>query len=150
MPGAPGRVAIALAPAIADLVGVLRRVHADRPLAVDVAVDGVAVGVDAQDLDEMIGNLLDNAWRYATATIRVTAAVDAGKVRIVIDDDGPGLDEAQRAEALVPGRRLDEAGPGHGFGLPITQELAELNGGGLVLTRSPALSGLRAVLTLPV
>ena len=150
MPGAPGRVAIALAPAVADLVGVLRRVHADRPLAVDVAVDDLAVGVDAQDLDEMIGNLLDNAWRYATATIRVTAAVDAGKVRIVIDDDGPGLDEAQRAEALVPGRRLDEAGPGHGFGLPITQELAELNGGGLALSRSPALSGLRAVLTLPV
>jgi hypothetical protein len=62
-PRAPGRVAIPLAPAVDDLVGVLRRVHADRPIAVDVAVTGITVGVDAQDLDEMIGNLLDNGWR---------------------------------------------------------------------------------------
>ncbi len=150
MPGAPGRVAIPLAPAVDDLVGVLRRVHTDRPITVEVAVAGITVRVDAQDLDEMIGNLLDNGWRYAAAAIRVTAAVEAGKVVIAIDDDGPGLDEAQRAEALVPGRRLDEAGPGHGFGLPITQELAELNGGGLVLGVSPTLGGLRATLTLPL
>ncbi|TXC71838.1 HAMP domain-containing histidine kinase [Sphingomonas ginsenosidivorax] len=150
MPGAPGRGAIPLAPAIGDLVDVLRRVHADRPIAVDVAVDGVTVGVDAQDLDEMLGNLLDNAWRYAATAIGIAAVVDAGKAVITIDDDGPGLDANQRAEALVPGRRLDEAGPGHGFGLPITQELAELNGGGLVLGSSPTLGGLRATLTLPL
>lgn len=150
VPGAAGRTAITLAPAIADLVGVLRRVHADRPIAVEIAVDAEAtVGVDAQDLDEMIGNLLDNAWRHAAGAIAITAAVEAGMVAIAIDDDGAGLDAAERAEALVPGRRLDEAGPGHGFGLPITQELAELNGGSLVLDASPTLHGLRAVLTLP-
>lgn len=149
-PGASGRTAIALEPAIADLVGVLRRVHADRAIAVEIAVDaGMTVGVDAQDLDEMIGNLLDNAWRHAASAIGITAVVEAGKVAITIDDDGAGLDAAERAEALVPGRRLDEAAPGHGFGLPITQELAELNGGGLVLESSPKLGGLRAVLVLP-
>jgi signal transduction histidine kinase len=150
MPGAPGRAATPLAPAIGDLVSVLQRVHADRAIAVERVVPaGTTVGVDAQDLDEMIGNLLDNAWRHAAHAIRIDAVIDSGKVAITIDDDGAGLDATQRAEALVPGRRLDEAGPGHGFGLPITQELAELNGGGLLLDGSPTLGGLRAVLTLP-
>jgi signal transduction histidine kinase len=149
VPGAPGREAIALAPAIADLIDVLRRVHADRAIMVDSAVpDGLSVGVDAQDLDEMVGNLLDNAWRHARGAIRVAASADTGKVAIVIDDDGAGLDDSERTEALMPGRRLDEAGPGHGFGLPITQELAELNGGSLILACAPTLGGLRAVLTL--
>ncbi|MEG3163207.1 HAMP domain-containing sensor histidine kinase [Sphingomonas sp. PB2P19] len=150
MPGAPGRAATPLAPAVGDLVDVLRRVHADRAIAVEIVVPGdVTAGIDAQDFDEMIGNLLDNAWRHAAHAIRIDAAIDAGKVRIAIEDDGTGLDDTERAEALVPGRRLDEAGPGHGFGLPITQELAELNGGGLVLSRSATLGGLCAALTLP-
>ena len=149
-PGGTGRASTPLRPAIDDLVAVLRRVHADRPIAIDLTVAGdLAVQVDAQDLDEMAGNLLDNAWRHARATIRVSAVAEQGRIVLAIEDDGPGLDDAGLAEALLPGRRLDEREPGHGFGLPITQELAELNGGGLLLSRAAGTSGLRARLTLP-
>ena len=150
MPGAGRRARTPLAPAIADLADALRRIHADRPVAavIDIA-PGLATAVDPQDLDEMAGNLLDNAWRHARSAIRVEGRAVNGSVALTIDDDGPGLSEAAVAEALLPGRRLDERGDGHGFGLPIARELAELNGGTLALGAAPALGGLRAVLTLP-
>jgi signal transduction histidine kinase len=66
-----------------------------------------------------------------------------------VEDDGPGLDQGAIPDALLPGRRLDEAAPGHGFGLPIVRELAELYGGGVALGRSP-FGGLEATLTLPL
>ncbi len=68
---------------------------------------------------------------------------------LTVEDDGPGLPDSAMPEALRPGRRLDEAAPGHGFGLPIARELAELYGGGLALERSD-LGGLRVALTLPL
>jgi signal transduction histidine kinase len=69
-------------------------------------------------------------------------------VEIAIEDDGPGLSAAELGEALIPGRRLDERGDGHGFGLSITEELAELSGGALVLGAS-SMGGLSATLRLP-
>ncbi|MFD1950970.1 sensor histidine kinase [Sphingomonas arantia] len=148
-PGAAQRLRTALAPAVGDLVAVLERVHAERALAVTVSVGSdVAVAVDAQDLSEMIGNLLDNGWRHAAGRLEVTAERAGAMVRIAIEDDGPGLSGAAAEEAMVPGRRLDERGDGHGFGLPITRELAELYGGNLELGRG-ALGGVRAVLVLP-
>ena len=149
-PGGMGRTATPVAPAVADLIAVLARIHVERGIAasVDIPADLLAAA-DPQDLDEMLGNVLDNAWRHARGMVSIRAARDGGTVRIAIDDDGPGLDQEAIGEALVPGRRLDERGDGHGFGLPITQELAELNGGMLTLARSPVTSGLRVVLTLP-
>ncbi|HEX8446601.1 MAG TPA: HAMP domain-containing sensor histidine kinase [Sphingomonas sp.] len=150
-PGSGVRVRTPLNRAIGDLTMVLRRVHADRVLDVRIAVpDGMAVAVDPQDLDEMVGNLLDNGWRHARGAVRIEAARDGAAVHIRIDDDGPGLSEAAAIEALVPGRRLDERGDGHGFGLSITRALAELNGGRLILENAPELKGLRAILILPV
>jgi signal transduction histidine kinase len=148
-PGSGRRARTALGPAIAGLTAVMRGVHAGRPIAVtvDIAPER-AVAADPQDLDEMLGNLLDNAWRHARSTVTITAEVVAATIELAIEDDGPGLTAAAVGEALVPGRRLDERGDGHGFGLPITQELAELNGGRLKLDRS-SLGGLRAVLALP-
>ena len=98
----------------------------------------------------MMGNLLDNGWRHARSAISVTVEADGGLASIVIDDDGPGLTETAVAQAMLPGRRLDESDEGYGFGLSITRELAELNGGALALGRSPALGGLLAHLTLPI
>lgn len=149
-PGGMQRTRTMLAPAVADLVQALERIHAERAIAVssDIGQD-IAVMVDAQDLDEMTGNLLDNAWRHARAAIRIAAARTGARVTLTIDDDGAGLTEAAISEALVPGRRLDERGNGHGFGLSIARELADLSGGRLTLARSPALTGLRASLTLP-
>ncbi len=139
-----------IASAITDLVAVLHRIHADRPMTVDSAIpDELAVAIDPQDLDEMIGNLLDNAWRHARSALSITATAIDGTVTLDVADDGDGLDDTAMAQAVLPGRRLDERGDGHGFGLSITRELAELNGGTVTLDRSPFLGGLLVRLTLP-
>jgi len=143
------RVRTQIAPAVDDLLAVLRRIHADRPIAVERAIPAeLAVAIDPQDLDEMIGNLLDNGWRHARSALTIDARATDGMVTLDIADDGDGLDDSAIAEAMLPGRRLDERSDGHGFGLSITRELAELNGGSLALGRSPT-GGLVARLSLP-
>ncbi len=147
--GGPGRGRVDPAPLVADLVAVLGRLHAARPImaTIDMA-PGLAVAADAEDVSEMLGNLLDNAWRHAAAAVSVTGRAEGATVTIAIEDDGPGLPPADLAAALTPGQRLDERGDGYGFGLPITRELAELSGGALTLTCAPG-RGLRATLSLP-
>jgi signal transduction histidine kinase len=141
-----------LAPAVDGVAGALARIHADRAIAFakDVPPD-LALAIDPQDLDELLGNLLDNGWRWATSRIALTATADAttGRARIAIEDDGPGIAAEDRAEALRPGRRLDERGAGHGFGLSIARELVELSGGSLALDAPPG-GGLAAIVTLPL
>ncbi|MES3151545.1 sensor histidine kinase [Sphingomonas faeni] len=149
--GTGARARTMVAPAIADLVAVLQRIHAERSITLRSDVpDAAAVAIDPQDLDEMIGNLLDNAWRHARSAISIDATIVDATMVVAIVDDGLGLDDAALAEAMLPGRRLDERGDGHGFGLSITRELAELNGGTLALSRSPETGGLRATLILPL
>lgn len=139
-----------LAAVVGDLVTVMRGIHADRPIGVSIEVaPDLAVAVDAQDVSEMLGNLLDNAWRHAGSFIAVTAVAAGSTITLSVEDDGSGLSEQEIEEALVPGRRLDERGDGHGFGLPIAQELAELHGGALALGKSTVRSGLRVDLALP-
>ncbi|WP_336809431.1 sensor histidine kinase [Bosea sp. MMO-172] len=107
---------------------------------------------EKQDLEEMLGNLLDNAFKWASSTVEVSLASekapDTERVALLIDDDGPGLPEEAMAEVLKRGRRLDETTPGSGLGLSIVVDIAKLYGGGLTLHRSP-LGGLRARLELP-
>jgi signal transduction histidine kinase len=95
----------------------------------------------------MLGNLLDNAWKWAKSRVEVSAHLADNGIRIDIEDDGPGLSPEALEQVLVPGRRLDEREGGHGFGLPIARELAELHGGYLQLDQSP-LGGLRVSLVL--
>ncbi|MDP3408244.1 sensor histidine kinase [Bosea sp. (in: a-proteobacteria)] len=107
---------------------------------------------DRQDLEEMLGNLLDNAFKWADATVTVslekTPGDKPGRMVLLIDDDGPGLPDDAQADVLKRGRRLDEATPGSGLGLSIVVDLAKLYGGELSLRRSP-LGGLQARLALP-
>lgn len=103
---------------------------------------------EPQDLEQMVGNLVDNACKWAKAAVMMNCYNDGQTLRIHIDDDGPGVDEADRARVQRRGVRLDEAMPGYGHGLAIVRELAEIYGGKLDLTRSAA-GGLRAELTLP-
>lgn len=143
------RVATPLAPAVADLATVVARLHRGTPLAIERQVaDDLAVAVDAQDLDELIGNLLDNAARHAASRIAIGARRDGRHVHLTIADDGPGIAAHERAQVLQPGTRLDERGDGHGFGLAIVAELAALYGGTLALEENVP-HGLRVELTLP-
>lgn len=139
---------IPLRPRLEDLANAIARIHADR--AVETRMDvppSLSVRCDPQDLDELLGNLLDNGWRWARSTLRIVGRETDRHVRITIADDGPGMTEDELRE-VTKGRRLDERQGGHGFGLSISRELAELHGGSLQLTRSD-LGGLEARIDLP-
>ncbi|MFC7664193.1 ATP-binding protein [Methylorubrum suomiense] len=148
--GGPSRARADLAGQTRDLAAALARLHAERGLAIETEIaPGTSVACDAQDLDEMLGNLIDNACRWARSRVRIGAARSGALIELRVEDDGPGLSTDQVAHVLQRGRRLDESVPGDGFGLPITLELAELYGGDLSLERSD-LGGLLARLRLPV
>jgi signal transduction histidine kinase len=150
----------AVAGSAAALARTLLRLHADRGLTIDVSVPAeVAVRCQREDLDEMLGNLLDNACKWAKSRVVVSVVPPEGSselppkggshsVEVVVDDDGPGLDPSMREAVLQRGVRADQAAPGTGLGLAIVRELAELYGGSISLGSSPA-GGLRATLRLP-
>jgi signal transduction histidine kinase len=104
--------------------------------------------VQREDLDEMIGNLVDNACKWAKGRVIIESCLRDRRVLIVVDDDGPGIPEEMRSAVLNRGVRADEAAPGSGFGLAIVRDLAELYKGGITLDQSP-LGGLRTRLELP-
>ena len=147
----PGDSRARLLDAAEGLARTLTRLHADRGIAIDlhVATDHVFRG-EAQDLDEMLGNLLDNACKWARSRVTVTStqAEGSGRVTVAVEDDGPGVEPGMREQVLHRGVRADEAAPGSGIGLAIVRELAELYGGTISLGASTA-GGLRAVLDLP-
>ncbi|MCJ2036051.1 sensor histidine kinase [Methylobacterium sp. J-068] len=147
--GGATRARTELAQPLADLRATFDRLYAGKALAIDVAVPaGLAVACDAQDVDEMLGNLIDNACQWGRGRVRIVAHPSDGTSVVTVEDDGPGLDAQAMVRAMRRGGRLDESVPGHGFGLSITTELAELYGGALDLDRSD-LGGLRARLRLP-
>jgi signal transduction histidine kinase len=148
--GATLGTACSIADSAEGLARALRRLHATRGLTIHVDVEPHAsVRVQRQDLDEMLGNLLDNACKWAKSAVVVRAFPEAARMMIAVDDDGPGLAADMRAAVLQRGVRADEAAPGSGLGLAIVRDLAELYGGSIVLESSP-LGGLRAGLRLPV
>lgn len=148
--GALGRAqATALAPAIDRLVRTLRRTPtgAERDWQVDVPAH-LLVAVEADDLGELLGNLLDNAAKWARHAVTVEAVPDAGEVRLTIADDGPGVDAAELDQLGTRGLRLDTAKPGHGIGLAIARDIALAYGGSIAFANHPD-GGLRVTLTLP-
>ncbi len=133
-----------------EIADVLRHVHAESgvTIACDISA-GLAVAIDRTDLEEMIGNLADNAMRWASSRVRIAGDRQADRAVVAVIDDGPGIPAEERELALAQGMRLDERGDGHGFGLAIVRELAELYGGALVLEDAPD-GGLSATLSLPI
>jgi len=149
---APGAHCAVLASA-EGLARTLLRLHADRGLAIHVAVAPEhSVRSEREDLDEMLGNLLDNACKWARSEVAIastsTSAPGGTVIVITVDDDGPGLEASMREAVLQRGVRADEAAPGSGLGLAIVRDLAELYGGSIALTSS-RLGGLQARLQLP-
>lgn len=140
-----------LGPVLAGLSRTIARLHPDRPIAIRITGDQqLQFRGEGQDLQEMLGNLLDNAAKWCAGVIHVeVAAIDARLLRITLADDGPGIPQDRWESVLARGIRLDEAVPGSGLGLAIVDDLARLYGGGLELGRDPVLGGLSVRLTLP-
>jgi signal transduction histidine kinase len=145
-----------VAPAIEALRRTMEKIHRDRDVVIDVKADPQAkFRGERQDLEEMAGNLVDNACKWASSRVCIEVVserpVEPGAgpmLRIVVDDDGGGLSAAERAQVLRRGQRLDESKPGSGLGLSIVTDLAALYGGNLSLGAAP-IGGLRAELLLP-
>lgn len=147
--GAVLRARTPVAATVDDLTFSLERLYRHRGCELLVGpMDGLQFQGDAEDLEEMVANLMDNACKWARRRIRVSGGCEGGRLRITVEDDGPGIPAERRAAVLERGLRLDETVAGSGLGLDIVQEIAELYGGSLNLGVS-SMGGLRAELDLP-
>jgi len=141
-----------LLPAISGVVDAVVRLHGERRLTIETELPiDLRLAVDAHDLDELLGNLIDNAARYAASRVIVRAQPDTANARwvhLTIMDDGPGMSAEERQRIGRPGLRLDESGPGYGFGLAIVRELTALYGGSISLSGADG-GGLTVQVSLP-
>ena len=133
-----------------DLARVLPRMHPEKSLIIDVQIPAqLAFRGEREDLEELAGNLIDNACKWARRNIKIEAEmIETGRLVIRIGDDGPGLALDERARAVQRGEKLDESVPGSGLGLAIVRDIAKLYGGEFALGQSK-LGGLEASLELP-
>jgi signal transduction histidine kinase len=131
-----------------DVRFTLERLYPGRRLVFAVAT-GLKAACAEDDLGEMIGNLADNACKWASTTVRISAAQTGASLQIEIADDGPGLSDQDCVKVLEGGGRLDECVPGHGLGISIAMKLAAINKGSIRLERSN-LGGLAAIIAVPV
>lgn len=142
----------ALAEVAEGIAGTLRRLYPERTIEIEIP-EGLAFRGDREDLVEVLGNLLENACKWARQRVRITAeggadAAAADRLLLRVDDDGPGMGVEAAARAAGRGVRLDERAPGAGLGLSIVSDIAAAHGGSLRLATSP-LGGLRAEVVLP-
>jgi signal transduction histidine kinase len=142
-------------PVVTALARTMEKLHHERDIAIAVDMpDQARFRGEQQDLEEMVGNLVDNACKWAQSRVAIEVVADRpvvegnARVRIIVDDDGPGLSPADREQVARRGQRLDESKPGSGLGLSIVVELARLYNGALTLGTAP-IGGLRAELALP-
>nr|WP_184055947.1 HAMP domain-containing sensor histidine kinase [Sphingomonas aerophila] len=143
------RTATPLCATVTDVMAAVTAIHRDRHFQVaNEVADDLSVAIDAQDLEELLGNVLDNAARFAEARIAIVAVREGRRVIVTVSDDGPGIPPSERGRVAQPGMRLDEQGQGHGFGLSIVAELVALYGGSLMLGEVAG-GGLAVSLTLP-
>jgi signal transduction histidine kinase len=141
-------------PVVQALARTIEKSHHEKKIAIELDIQAEALfRGERQDLEEMVGNLVDNACKWAGSRVSIEVLAEQPEpgrqvVRIVVDDDGPGLTPAQRDQVSRRGQRLDETKPGSGLGLSIVVELARLYGGAMNLGTAP-IGGLRAELVLP-
>ncbi len=138
-----------VADTVANLHLAISSIHAEKPVRFEAVIDSeLRVACDYNDLEEMFGNLIENAFKWTSSTVKVIAVKDRSNIRITIEDEGPGIPIDRMDAVLLPGVREDERISGTGFGLTIANELAELYSGSLTLERNSP-QGLRAILVLP-
>jgi signal transduction histidine kinase len=132
-----------------DLSRVIARIHAARGIVIDAECDdGLYFRGERQDLEEMLGNLIDNGCKWARSRVRARCEKTGGRLILTVEDDGPGLSAQQRAQVGERGERLDETVPGSGLGLAIVRDISKLYGGFFSLEES-SLGGVQARLELP-
>ncbi|MCB9947414.1 MAG: HAMP domain-containing histidine kinase [Rhodospirillaceae bacterium] len=140
---------LALRPVLDDVRAGFQLLYRQTPVVITVdCPQDLAFRIPRQDLEAAVGNLVANAHRFAAGRIAIAARVSGGSLAVTVDDDGPGIPEDRRPQALRWGERLDDSPPGAGIGLAIVADLAALHGGTLTLDRSP-LGGLHAALAIP-
>jgi len=147
---------IEVPPVVTALARTMEKLYRARDIAIDVDVaEHARFRGEQQDLEDMVGNLVDNGCKWAQSRVAIEVVADQSpadgakpRVRIIVDDDGPGLSPAEREQVAQRGERLDETKPGSGLGLSIVVELAGLYGGALTFGTAP-IGGLRAELALP-
>ncbi len=140
-----------VAPVVDGLLRAMRRIHVERNLELVLRAHAAPLAFhgEEQDLQEMLGNLLDNACKWASRRVELALAVAGRELLVTLDDDGCGIAGDERARVMSRGQRADEQVPGSGLGLAIVDDLARLYGGRIELADSP-LGGLRVVLALPL
>jgi len=149
-----GQAPVDVGPIVSELRAALLKVYGNKDLLFETAVEPLAQFIgDRADVTELLGNLLDNACKWAKARVRIEVTVDADAdsrtaLRLTVDDDGPGIAEADRARVLERGGRADEATPGYGLGLAMVHDTVALYGGSLRIDSS-SFGGARLALALP-
>lgn len=148
--GASTRSLTPVAKSVDRLLRVFRSMPAARGKTITADVAGrLHMPMDPQDLEETLGNILENAVNWSRSAIRVNAGESDDETWLTIEDDGPGIPEKDRREALRSGGRLDTSAPGTGLGLAIAADLTEAYGGGIALDQSSRLGGLKARISIP-
>lgn len=138
-----------LAPVADAVIAAMRRIHAERQLDFSADIPAhLAFAGEREDLEEMLGNLLDNAGKWASQCVSVSARLEADRLNIEIDDDGPGLADDQREAGVRRGQRFDQQMPGSGLGLAIVDDIVASYDGHMELASTPT-GGLRVRLDLP-
>jgi two-component system sensor histidine kinase PhoQ len=150
-----GQAPVDVAPIVAELRVALLKVYARKDLSIELVIAPVCQFIgDRGDLTELLGNVLDNACKWCTGVVRLTASVDGSfatreRLSIVVEDDGPGISAEDRIRIGQRGVRTDENVPGHGIGLSMVQDTVEMYGGALTIGESTALGGAAFALRLP-
>ncbi len=145
---AAGQARAEIWPSLQAVVRAVSRMHAHSTIDVTGAKDATFAG-ERQDLEEMLGNLIENAAKYGSGRVFVTVTNAGGFVEILVEDDGHGIPEERRGELFGRGARLDTSKPGTGLGLSIIRDVVEIYGGEIILGESEDLGGLAATLKLP-
>lgn len=138
-----------LKPAVERMVAALSKVHADKRINTEIAVEqALCFRGDDGDLTELLGNLLDNAFKWSRGKVRVVADVHGKELSLTIEDDGPGIDEADAQRVLQRGARADQSVPGHGIGLAVVRDIVAAYDGAIRIAAG-SLGGTAVTLSLP-